>query len=329
MTLRFECPTCNAVMNAPDHKAGLKVSCLHCGQRLQVPGSPPSTVLARPLPSSPPTPAPNPAPPPPQPPTPAKSGKPAAPHAATASTPLKPVVACPSCKTPLTLPAGGHGVFQCPRCKNRISVPGPRAPAAQDTGIPVPHPFGAAPPPHPAAPPPATRQPPQAPAVNLFSFVKSHLVNLLGVVKSRLPRPTPLRVIAAAVAAVIVLSCAAYLFTGSGPLAGPPATCKQVVEHLRGRGMKLLWAPCVRPEFKDRPAVYVAKGDNEDGTLGVVFVDNLDSLWIGHQHTAVIVQYATEAEAKEAAGSNPDATSWGRFLIAGDKEFVKEIQDYL
>lgn len=46
--LRFLCPTCNAVMDAPLAQAGHKINCLKCGQRLQIP--PPErakTVLAR------------------------------------------------------------------------------------------------------------------------------------------------------------------------------------------------------------------------------------------------------------------------------------------
>ena len=35
--IRFFCPTCKAVMNAPVEKAGKKVNCLKCGQRLQIP----------------------------------------------------------------------------------------------------------------------------------------------------------------------------------------------------------------------------------------------------------------------------------------------------
>jgi hypothetical protein len=50
--IRFACPACNAVMNASDNKVGLKVSCLHCGQRLQIPGPPRGTVLATSLPTT-------------------------------------------------------------------------------------------------------------------------------------------------------------------------------------------------------------------------------------------------------------------------------------
>jgi hypothetical protein len=48
--LRFACPACNAVMEAPAHKVGQKVACLKCGQRLQIPTPPRGTILAKPLP---------------------------------------------------------------------------------------------------------------------------------------------------------------------------------------------------------------------------------------------------------------------------------------
>ena len=35
--LRFLCPTCNAVMEAPIERAGKKIHCLKCGQRIQIP----------------------------------------------------------------------------------------------------------------------------------------------------------------------------------------------------------------------------------------------------------------------------------------------------
>jgi hypothetical protein len=42
MTIRYRCPHCNAVQEAPDHSAGAKVACPSCGQRLQLPARPPS-----------------------------------------------------------------------------------------------------------------------------------------------------------------------------------------------------------------------------------------------------------------------------------------------
>jgi hypothetical protein len=36
--IRFACPSCHAQMEGPDRKAGQKIACLKCGQRLQIPG---------------------------------------------------------------------------------------------------------------------------------------------------------------------------------------------------------------------------------------------------------------------------------------------------
>ena len=48
MTIRFACPSCNAVLSAPDDKAGFKGDCPRCGQRLQIPKPPRrQTVLGR------------------------------------------------------------------------------------------------------------------------------------------------------------------------------------------------------------------------------------------------------------------------------------------
>jgi hypothetical protein len=49
--LRFECPACKAVMNAPASGVGRKCTCPKCGQRLRIPPPPKGTVLATPLPS--------------------------------------------------------------------------------------------------------------------------------------------------------------------------------------------------------------------------------------------------------------------------------------
>src|SRR5262245_32333490 len=51
--IRFACPACKAVLESPDQKAGSKVNCPKCGQRLQIPGAPVSrsrTVLGALLP---------------------------------------------------------------------------------------------------------------------------------------------------------------------------------------------------------------------------------------------------------------------------------------
>ena len=45
----FMCPTCKALMNAPPELAGTKVSCLKCGQRLQIPNLERSKTILAPL----------------------------------------------------------------------------------------------------------------------------------------------------------------------------------------------------------------------------------------------------------------------------------------
>jgi len=40
MPIRFKCPTCQASLTAGDGKAGSKLPCPKCGQRLQVPPPP-------------------------------------------------------------------------------------------------------------------------------------------------------------------------------------------------------------------------------------------------------------------------------------------------
>ena len=48
--IRFACPACSVVMNCPDDKAGVKVGCPRCGQRLEIPPAPKGTMLGKPLP---------------------------------------------------------------------------------------------------------------------------------------------------------------------------------------------------------------------------------------------------------------------------------------
>lgn len=50
MTIHFACPGCKKVMTAPDDKAGVKVQCRSCGQRLQIPLQP-NKVPAGPVPA--------------------------------------------------------------------------------------------------------------------------------------------------------------------------------------------------------------------------------------------------------------------------------------
>ena len=47
--IRFACPRCNSVLDAPDQKAGSKVACPKCQQRLQIPGPPLNKTILAPL----------------------------------------------------------------------------------------------------------------------------------------------------------------------------------------------------------------------------------------------------------------------------------------
>lgn len=52
MTIRFRCPSCKAILCAPDDKAGAKAACRNCAQRLEVPGlAVNQTVLGQPVPA--------------------------------------------------------------------------------------------------------------------------------------------------------------------------------------------------------------------------------------------------------------------------------------
>src|SRR5262249_8505339 len=47
--IRFQCPRCRSVLEAPDHRGGAKINCLKCQQRLQIPVPPPGKTLLPPL----------------------------------------------------------------------------------------------------------------------------------------------------------------------------------------------------------------------------------------------------------------------------------------
>src|SRR5690349_5212244 len=51
--IRFACPACQSHLKSPDDKAGAKIACPKCGQKVRVPEPPDSgTVLGVPLPPS-------------------------------------------------------------------------------------------------------------------------------------------------------------------------------------------------------------------------------------------------------------------------------------
>jgi DNA-directed RNA polymerase subunit RPC12/RpoP len=125
--IRFQCPTCKAVLSAPDEKAHARSSCPRCGQRVQIPSNPTTkprrnrTVLGSLL--SPFT----------------GSKRPETQRSATI--PVK----CPGCDRVIPLEANELGLtIECTRCKMRfVAVP----PSANS--------------PFPAPSPPASLEPPQ------------------------------------------------------------------------------------------------------------------------------------------------------------------------
>jgi DNA-directed RNA polymerase subunit M/transcription elongation factor TFIIS len=109
-SLRFACPRCRSVLEAPIHKAGEKVPCPKCGQRLQVPGpTREKTVLADALPESM-----------------NRAAARGAPPVRT-SAPLTIAVACPGCGRRILLPEEKLGaVIECAKCDTRFVAGGGR-----------------------------------------------------------------------------------------------------------------------------------------------------------------------------------------------------------
>jgi DNA-directed RNA polymerase subunit RPC12/RpoP len=117
--IRFTCPTCSAVLNCPDHKAGEKAPCPKCGQRLQVPVPPrpahAKTVLGRLADPPPPGPGPDPAGTgiEPEGPTPGRAAGPPTPDTVN--------VKCPGCGRVIPLRADElDTLIECKRCDTRF-----------------------------------------------------------------------------------------------------------------------------------------------------------------------------------------------------------------
>jgi hypothetical protein len=123
-----------------------------------------------------------------------------------------------------------------------------------------------------------------------------------------------------------------------GEPAGEPATCRELAERLRARGMDLVWS-----NYRDNSICIAKRG--WDGPVGGIGMDKRRGPAFGPsglgpgeyvretgvipRGVVVVRQWNTAAEAREAAGSKKDAFAWGRFLIYGDAELVKEIQGRL
>jgi DNA-directed RNA polymerase subunit RPC12/RpoP len=124
--LRFACPKCSTILEAPDAKAGHKIACPKCRQRLQIP--PPlrdKTILATPLPPRTKGQAPEPASASPQklPRQSAKARKggrvpqPSRPHRQAVETVRVPIGDCPRCQKPVAVHPEALGRWiGCPHC---------------------------------------------------------------------------------------------------------------------------------------------------------------------------------------------------------------------
>jgi hypothetical protein len=149
------------------------------------------------------------------------------------------------------------------------------------------------------------------------------------------------------------------LSTGTGPLAGPPDTYREFAELLQARGMNIDWKA-----RKHGPGIFIvnktparnrqAKQPKDDASwmdeadrreyerrlqdsqqdrlreeewLEMFFILLENNEMRGEMSDwAIVVQCATAQKAKEAAGTTKHGFSWGRFLISGDPEVVKEIR---
>ncbi len=102
--IKFNCPRCQAPLEAPSIEAGTKKPCSACGQRLQVPAAPPPPVAA--------------APPPPN----LNKTMLTSDASVPAAAPIK--YNCPACKKPLESPASEALTKKpCPACGQRLQVP--------------------------------------------------------------------------------------------------------------------------------------------------------------------------------------------------------------
>ncbi len=130
-----------------------------------------------------------------------------------------------------------------------------------------------------------------------------------------------------AVCLLVALSVLAFLFVAvfygsngrlpDNPLAGPPETCKELVERLQRRGLEVEWRtgndPVPSVILIDRKA-----GEAEKKIPGMTF--NL------FPPSVKVLQLPTEKEARELAGTTGNGFAYGRFLIVGDPVLLEKIK---
>ncbi len=121
--IRFACPRCRTSFEAVDQRAGSKVNCPKCQQRMQIPLPPRDRTILAPLMEGPTA--------PPMTPPPVALPAPILATAAPASTPQQPFRAtsptpdlaslCPRCRQPVQVPPEWVGrVVRCPACRNNF-----------------------------------------------------------------------------------------------------------------------------------------------------------------------------------------------------------------
>lgn len=238
--IRFRCPTCRKVLKAPDDRAGRKIECPGCGQRLQIPPIEP---------------------------------QPAAATAAAAASEESSVASAES----------DRRILLGLRRDAHLAGPGPL---------------------------------PKVPlGRKLFRLVTAFLI----------------------ISGVLATGWF-FLCTGNGPFAGPPVTCREVVERLEARGMDIGWTHGRRGNF-----VYVYDAQSARSFKGKHLpdfdADRLDrwqddadvEAYLGQRSIpyAAVRQLETPQDAAEKAGARKHAFCWGRFVVEGDSELVKQIKNRL
>jgi hypothetical protein len=290
MPIRFACPACNAVMNAPDGKAGRKVSCPKCGQRLQIPAPPKGTILAKPLPP--------------------KRESLADQTAPAAKTPdwladVKRVGKSPPAPSDPTVAEvyNANGVWR--------SVPPVRRPAVPPSSVPspvdpphIPSFDGSTNVEHDNEPAVSNSEPQQSgPPSGMEQYPQSGR-------KRRLSLRTALVVVVLLVVGAGIFSCfglpsliptSVVAFIPS-PMRPTAATCKDVAERLKAQGVIVAWG-----RNRDK-GVWLSSKSNGDQTPFLEEGYILDGV-------ALLEQCSTEQEATERAGIDPDAFARGRFKV--------------
>lgn len=98
-----------------------------------------------------------------------------------------------------------------------------------------------------------------------------------------------------------------------------PGTCRELVELLQKKGMKVQW---MKKQHK-QPAVFILpEGDERNEDYMEEAIPHTDDY-------AIVVQLSSSSAAREAAGTRPNGFAHGRFLIYGDPEFVAKIKQHL